>query len=166
MGQTKFNGNPVSIKGQLPSVGVQAPDFRYVNGDLSEGRLSDLRGKRVVINIFPSIDTGVCAQSVRTFNKLASEVKDVVVLGVSLDLPFALSRFCGAEGINKVVTGSLFRDLDFGQHYGVEMLDGPLAGLMARSIVVVDQEGKVIHTELVEDITHEPNYDAVMAVLK
>lgn len=166
MSQTKFNGSTVNMAGRLPCVGSKAPDFKYVNGDLSEGHLSDLKGKRVVINIFPSIDTGVCGQSVRTFNKLVSEMEDAVVLSVSVDLPFALSRFCGAEGIDKVITGSLFRDPDFGKNYGVEMLDGPLAGLMARSIVVVDKEGNVIHTELVDDITHEPNYDAATAALK
>lgn len=165
MAQVTLGGNAVHTVGELPKVGCVAPDFTVVYDDLSEGKLSDFRGKRVVINIFPSIDTGVCAQSVRTFNKRASEADNTVVLGVSQDLPLALARFCGAEGIDKVKTGSLFRS-DFGKEYGVKMSDGPLAGLTARSIVVVDAEGKVIYTELVPEITTEPNYDAALAALK
>lgn len=165
MAQVTLGGNAIHTVGELPKVGSVAPDFTVVFGDLSEGKLSDFRGQRVVINIFPSIDTGVCAQSVRTFNKRASEATNTVVLGVSQDLPFALARFCGAEGIDKVKTGSLFRS-DFGKEYGVKMVDGPLAGLTARSIVVVDAEGKVIYTELVPEIATEPNYDAALAALK
>lgn len=166
MAQITFTGKPVHTCGELPKVGSMAPDFTYVNGDLSEGHLSNHRGSRVVINVFPSIDTGVCAQSVRTFNKRASEMDNTIVLGVSRDLPFALSRFCGAEGIDKVKTASLFRSADFKAGYGLEMTDGPLAGLEARAIIVVDAEGKVIYTELVPEIAQEPNYDAALEALK
>lgn len=166
MAKVTLGGNPVNTIGELPKVGSEAPDFKIVLGDLSEKKLSDYRGQRVVINIFPSIDTGVCAQSVRTFNKRASEATNTVVLGVSEDLPFALSRFCGAEGIERVVTASLFRCEGFAKGYGVQMVDGPLEGLQARSIVVVDEEGKVLYTELVPEIAQEPNYDAALAALK
>lgn len=166
MAKVTLGGNPVNTIGELPKVGSEAPDFKIVLGDLSEKKLSDYRGQRVVINIFPSIDTGVCAQSVRTFNKRASEATNTVVLGVSEDLPFALSRFCGAEGIERVVTASLFRCKGFAKGYGVQMVDGPLEGLQARSIVVVDEEGKVLYTELVPEIAQEPNYDAALAALK
>ncbi|MDD7437971.1 MAG: thiol peroxidase [Bacteroidales bacterium] len=166
MAKVTLGGNPINTMGELPKVGSEAPDFKIVLADLSEAKLSDYRGKRVVINIFPSIDTGVCAQSVRIFNKRASEAENTVVLGVSKDLPFALSRFCGAEGIDKVVTASLFRCSTFGEKYGVEMTDGPLAGLEARSIVVVDEQGKVVYNQLVPEIGEEPNYDAALAALK
>ncbi|MDO5017589.1 MAG: thiol peroxidase [Porphyromonas sp.] len=166
MAEVKLGGNTVHTVGQLPEVGSQAPDITFVLGDLSEKKLSDYRGKRIVLNIFPSIDTDVCAQSVRTFNKRASEADNTLVIGLSQDLPFALSRFCGAEGIDKVITASLFRTTDFGQKYGLQLTDGPLAGLQARAIVVVDAEGKVTYTELVSDISSEPNYDAALEALK
>lgn len=166
MAKVTLGGNPINTMGELPKAGSEAPDFKIVLGDLSEKKLSDFRGQRVVLNIFPSIDTGVCAQSVRTFNKRASEAENTVVLGISEDLPFALSRFCGAEGIDKVVTASLFRCEKFGENYGVEMIDGPLAGLQARSIVVVDEAGKLIYTQLVPEIGEEPNYDAALDALK
>lgn len=156
----------MNTAGELPQKGSMAPDFKAVKNDLSEIKLSDLKGKRVVINIFPSIDTGVCAASVRRFNKEASELKNTVVLCLSQDLPFAQARFCGAEGLTNVVTVSTFRNLEFNQGYGMLLKDGPMAGLMARSVVVVDEGGKVIYTELVGEVTNEPNYEAALACLK
>ncbi len=156
----------MNTAGELPQKGSMAPDFKAVKNDLSEIKLSDLKGKRVVINIFPSIDTGVCAASVRRFNKEASELKNTVVLCLSQDLPFAQARFCGAEGLTNVVTVSTFRNPEFNQGYGMLLKDGPMAGLMARSVVAVDEGGKVIYTELVGEVTNEPNYEAALACLK
>ncbi len=160
MATTNFKGNPVQTNGELPKVGSKAPDFRLVKGDLSEVTLADFAGKKFILNIFPSIDTGVCAASVRNFNKIASE-KGIPVLCVSKDLPFAASRFCGAEGLNDVITASDFRYNNFATDYGVLMTDGPLQGLCARSVVVVDENGVVTYTELVPEITQEPKYDVV-----
>ncbi|HHT22732.1 MAG TPA: thiol peroxidase [Bacteroidales bacterium] len=160
MAITNFSGNPVQTNGELPKVGSKAPDFRLVKGDLSEVTLADFAGKKFILNIFPSIDTGVCAASVRNFNKIASE-KGIPVLCVSKDLPFAASRFCGAEGLNDVITASDFRYNNFATDYGVLMTDGPLQGLCARSVVVVDENGVVTYTELVPEITQEPKYDVV-----
>ncbi len=160
MAITNFSGNPVQTNGELPIVGSKAPDFRLVKGDLSEVTLADFTGKKFILNIFPSIDTGVCAASVRNFNKIASE-KGIPVLCVSKDLPFAASRFCGAEGLNDVITASDFRYNNFATDYGVLMTDGPLQGLCARSVVVVDENGVVTYTELVPEITQEPKYDVV-----
>lgn len=161
-----FAGNAVTTSGNLPAVGSMAPDFIVTKGDLSDLKLSDLRGKRVVLNIFPSLDTGVCAQSVRKFNQLASELDNTTVLCLSADLPFAQGRFCGAEGLENVVTVSTFREDSFAKAYGAELVDGPLRGLLSRAVVVINEEGKVIYTEHVEEITHEPNYDAAIAALK
>ncbi|KGN74163.1 peroxidase [Porphyromonas macacae] len=163
---TLKNEIKMNTAGELPQKGSMAPDFKAVKNDLSEIKLSDLKGKRVVINIFPSIDTGVCAASVRRFNKEASELKNTVVLCLSQDLPFAQARFCGAEGLTNVVTVSTFRNPEFNQGYGMLLKDGPMAGLMARSVVVVDEGGKVIYTELVGEVTNEPNYEAALACLK
>lgn len=164
MANTAFKGNPVHTIGELPSVGSAAPAFTLTASDLSPLSLADLAGKRVVLNIFPSVDTGVCAASVRKFNELAAGLDNTVVVCVSADLPFAFNRFCGAEGIENVKTGSVFKS-DFGQTYGVRMTDGPLEGLLARSVVVIDTDGTVKHVELVEEITTEPNYDAALAAL-
>jgi thioredoxin-dependent peroxiredoxin len=158
MATTNFKGNPVNLNGELPAVGIKAPDFTLVKGDLSEVKLSDFAGKKLIINIFPSIDTGVCAASVRNFNKVASE-KGITVLCVSKDLPFAQSRFCGAEGLNDVITASDFRYNNFATDYGVLEIDGPLKGLTARAVVVLDENGVVTYTELVPEITEEPNYN-------
>ena len=158
MATTAFQGTPVHTSGNLPSVGSAAPDFKLVKGDLSEVSLSSLRGKKVVLNIFPSVDTGVCAASVRRFNKEASSLPNTVVVCISRDLPFAAGRFCAAEGLTNVVTASEFRDQDFAKAYGVLLTDSVLAGLHARSVVVVDENGVVKHTELVPEITQEPNY--------
>jgi thiol peroxidase len=165
MATVTFQGNPINTKGSLPAVNSKAPEFKLVKGDLSEVSLADYKGKRVVLNIFPSIDTGVCAASVRKFNKLAGEMDNTVVLCISEDLPFASSRFCAAEGLANVVTLSAFRSPEFGAAYGVTMTDGPLAGLFARSVVVIDAEGEVLYEELVPEITTEPNYEAVLEVL-
>lgn len=158
---TKFKDSPVTLNGNLPEVGSKAPDFTLVKGDLSEVKLSDFAGKKLIINIFPSIDTGVCAASVRNFNKVASE-KGITVLCVSKDLPFAQSRFCGAEGLNDVITASDFRYNTFATDYGVLQMDGPLKGLMARAVVALDENGVVTYTELVPEITTEPNYNVPM----
>jgi thiol peroxidase len=165
MAKTAFQGTPVTTIGALPAVGSTAPDFKLVKTDLSELTLSSLKGKKVILNIFPSIDTGVCATSVRRFNKEAAEHKDTVVVCISRDLPFAAGRFCGAEGISNVVTASEFRDQAFSKAYGVLITDSALLGLHARSVVVVDEKGIVKHTELVPEITQEPNYSAALAAL-
>lgn len=165
MGKTALKGNPVHTSGSLPSKGSKAPDFTLVKTDLGEQTLSSLKGKRVILNIFPSLDTSVCATSVRKFNQLAASMDNMAVLAISKDLPFASGRFCSAEGIANVVPASGFRDTAFGRDYGVDLIDGPLAGLYARSIVVVDTEGNVLHTELVPEITQEPDYDAALASL-
>jgi thioredoxin-dependent peroxiredoxin len=165
MAKTAFQGTPVTTIGSLPAIGSTAPDFKLVKTDLSELTLSSLKGKKVILNIFPSIDTGVCATSVRRFNKEAAEHKDTVVVCISRDLPFAAGRFCGAEGISNVVTASEFRDQNFSKTYGVLITDSALLGLHARSVVVVDEHGIVKHTELVPEITQEPNYSAALAAL-
>ena len=164
MATTAFKGNPVTTSGELPAVGSTAPAFDLVGSDLAPVTSESLAGKRVVLNIFPSLDTGVCAQSVRTFNEKATDLTDTTVVNVSADLPFAHKRFCADEGIENVSTGSTFRS-DFATDYGVKMSDGPLAGLCARSVVVLDAEGKVIYTQLVDEITTEPDYDAALAAL-
>jgi len=164
MAQVTFKGSPIKTAGELPEKGSVAPDFSLVKQDLAETSLADYRGKRLVLNIFPSIDTGVCAASVRTFNEKAAALKNTVVLCISLDLPFAHGRFCGAEGIKNVVTSSAFRSA-FGEQYGVTLIGGPLAGLLARAVVVIDESGKVLYTELVPEIAQEPDYDQALAVL-
>ena len=164
MAQTSLGGNPVNTVGDLPAVGSVTPSFTVTKADLSELTPADLAGQRVVINIFPSLDTATCATSVRKFNELASGLDNTVVLCVSADLPFAQGRFCGAEGLTNVTTASTFRS-DFGSAYGVQMADGKLAGLMARSVVVLDEKGTVLHSQLVPEIAHEPDYDAAVASL-
>ncbi len=164
MAETKFKGNPVHTNGDLPAVGASAPDFTVTGKDLADISLGDFAGRRLVLNIFPSIDTGVCAMSVRKFNELAAGLENTTVLCVSADLPFAMGRFCGAEGIENVLVGSTFRS-SFASDYGVQTVDGPLAGLCARSVVVVDADGAVTYTELVPETTQEPDYDAAVASL-
>ena len=159
MATVTFKEIPVKTNGDLPVVGSQAPDFTLVGGGLNEIHLSDYKGKRVVLNIFPSLDTGTCAASVRKFNKWVSEKENTVVICVSKDLPFAQSRFCGAEGLDNVITASDFRYHSFATDYGVLLVDGPLQGLMARSVVAIDEQGKVVYTELVSEIVNEPSYD-------
>ncbi|HLO66025.1 MAG TPA: thiol peroxidase [Holophaga sp.] len=165
MAQVTLKGNPVHTSGELPRIGAAAPAFTLTRKDLSETTLADHKGKRVVLNIFPSIDTPTCATSVRTFNAKANALANTVVLCVSQDLPFAAGRFCAAEGLDNVVPASAFRSPEFGQAYGVTVVDGPLRGLLARSVVVLDEAGKVTHVELVPEITQEPDYAAALAVL-
>ena len=160
-----LNGNPMHLYGNLPAVGTEAPDFVLVTKDLSEINLHQFRGKRVVLNIFPSVDTPVCATSVRRFNVDVSKMENTVVVCVSMDLPFALARFCAANDIENVYTGSAFRS-DFGKAYGVEIVDGPMRGLLARAVVVIDENGKVIGTNLCEQISEEPDYAFVENLLK
>ena len=162
MAQTKLGEAVVNTTGNLPAVGSAAPDFSLTGVDLKEHSLKDYAGKNIVLNIFPSIDTGVCATSVRTFNKRAAEKSDTVILCISKDLPFAFKRFCAAEGIDQVVSLSDFRNKGFSKNYGVEMTDGGLAGLHARCVVVIDKQGNVKYTEVVPTIGQEPNYDAAL----
>ena len=164
MATTAFQGDPVSTNGSLPETGSKAPAFELVGTDLSSVTSADVVGKRVVLNIFPSVDTGVCADSVRKFNELAGKLENTAVICASKDLPFALGRFCGAEGLDNVTSASAFRT-DFGDDYGVRMTDGPLAGLLARSVVVLDENGVVLHSQLVPEIGQEPDYDAAVAAL-
>lgn len=166
MSKTNFKGSPVLVAGKFITPGVEAPDFELVRSDLSSLRLSDLKGRRVVLNIFPSLDTSVCATSVRKFNKLAASLPDTVVVAVSKDLPFAHARFCTTEGIENVVPASDFRASGFDEAYGVRMADGPLAGLLARAVVVIDKVGRVVYTELVPEITEEPDYDKAVEAVK
>ena len=166
MASITLKGNACSTTGELPAVGSAAPDFCLTNNDLADVSLKDYAGKTLVLNIFPSVDTPVCATSVRKFNEEAAKADNTVVLCVSRDLPFAFKRFCGAEGIENAITASALRDSKFGEAYGATIADGPLAGLLSRAIVVVDESGKVAYTEQVPEITQEPNYDAALAALK
>lgn len=165
MATTAFKGQPAHTKGDLPKVGQSVSFSNLVKHDLTETSLENYSGKKKVINIFPSIDTGVCAASVRKFNKEAAELENTVVFNISMDLPFALARFCGAEGIKNCETLSAFRS-SFGKEWGLELTDTPLKGLFARSVVVLSKDNKVLYTELVPDITQEPNYEAALTASK
>lgn len=160
-----LQGNPVSVAGDIPAAGSQAKPFSLVAKDLSDVTLASFAGQRKILNIFPSIDTGVCATSVRTFNAEASALANTVVLCISADLPFAQARFCGAEGLDKVVTLSTMRGAEFLQDYGVAFSSGPLVGLTARAVIVLDEQDKVLHSELVPEVAQEPNYAAALAAL-
>jgi thioredoxin-dependent peroxiredoxin len=162
MAKVTLGGNPIHTVGDLPAVGSTLPGFTLTGRDLSAVSAEGLAGKNIILNIFPSIDTPTCASSVREFNKRAAALDNTVVLCVAADLPFAMGRFCGAEGIDNVSTASTFRSPEFGADYGVTLSDGPLAGLLARAVVVADSNGKVVHTELVSEIAHEPNYDLAL----
>ena len=164
MATVTLQGNKMSTVGELPANGSQAPEFTLVKPDLSDVSLSELKGKNVVLNIFPSIDTGTCAASVRAFNEKATQLENTVVVCVSADLPFAAARFCGAEGIENVVTGSSFRS-SFGDDYGVTFTDGPLAGLLSRSVVVINASGEVVYTQQVAETADEPDYEAALNAL-
>jgi thiol peroxidase len=164
MATTAFKQNPVRTTGELPSAGVSAPAFELVGTDLSAVTRETFAGRRVVLNIFPSVDTGVCAASVRRFNEIAAGLENTTVVCVSKDLPFALGRFCGAEGIENVVAASAFRS-SFGEDFGLTQSEGPLQGLLARAVVVIDADGTVLHSQLVPEITTEPDYDAAVAAL-
>jgi Peroxiredoxin len=166
MAQITFKNTPVNTSGYLPKRGEKAPDFKLVNTELATVSLHDFRGKKVVLNIFPSLDTGVCAASVRRFNKMASEMDNTAILAISKDLPFAHARFCTIEGIENVIPLSDFRISDFDDNYGVLMVDGPLKGLLARAVVLIDTSGEVLYSELVPEIAEEPNYEAVLSHLK
>lgn len=166
MAQVTLRGNPVQVEGELPKTGTQAPDFTLTAGDLSDATLATFAGKRKVLNIFPSVDTPTCATSVRKFNAQANELTNAVVLCISTDLPFAQARFCGSEGLDNVKNLSDFRDPAFAVDYGVAITEGPLKGLTARAVVVLDENDKVLHSELVSEIGQEPNYEAALAVLK
>jgi len=165
MSTVTFQGNPLSVDGTFPAAGSTAPAFSLVGKDLNPVALADFSGQRKVLNIFPSIDTGVCAASVRRFNELAAKLDNTIVLCISADLPFAQGRFCGAEGLEKVVTLSTFRSPNFLTDYGVAIAEGALAGLAARAVLVLDAGNRVLHAELVSELTHEPNYDAAIAAL-
>ena len=162
MAKITFKGAEVNTSGTLPKVGSKANDFVLVKGDLSDLKLSDYKGKNVILNIFPSIDTGVCATSVRKFNKEAANLKNTVVLAVSADLPFASGRFCTTEGIENVIPASVFRNADFAKEYGLLMVDGPLKGLLARCVIIVNPEGNISYTELVPEIGQEPDYQTAI----
>lgn len=165
MAQTKFGEITVNTNGNLPTVGSTAPSFTLTNTEFKDQTLQDFSGKNVVLNIFPTIATSVCSASVREFNKRAAGLNDTVVLCISKDLPLAQKNFCAAEGIKNVVMLSDFRHIDFSKNYGIEMVDGGWYGLLARSVVVIDKQGKILHTEMVPKIGQEPNYDAALAVL-
>ena len=165
MAEITLKGNPIHTCGKLPAVGSQAADFVLTKTDFADVSLQNFAGKKIVLNIFPSIDTPVCATSVRRFNAEAVKMKNAVVLCVSVDLPFAHSRFCAAEGLQNVIPVSELRKRKFGEDYGVRIIDGPLAGLFSRAVVVIDEKGKLIYTEQVPEIAQEPNYEAALKVL-
>ena len=165
MAQTALQGNPVQLSGDLPAVGSSAPDFSLTAGDLSDVSLATYAGKKKLLNIVPSLDTGVCAASTKKFNDMMAGRADAVALVISADLPFASGRFCGAEGITNVINLSMMRSRNFAKDYGVLINDGPLAGITARAVVVLDANNQVVYTQLVPEITQEPDYDAAMAAL-
>ena len=166
MATVTFKGTPVQLSGELPKIGETAPKFGGVKGDLTTVHLPEVLGKKVVINIFPSLDTPVCAASVRRFNKEAAALDNTVVLCVSKDLPFAQSRFCTVEGLNDVVPLSVFRCRHFDERYGLTMTEGPLKGLLARAVIVVAEDGRIVYEELVPEVTQEPDYEAALNALK
>jgi thiol peroxidase len=165
MATVTLKGNTIHTSGELPGIGSKAPSFKLTKADLSDLKLDDLNGKKIILNIFPSIDTAVCASSVRKFNEKASSLANTSVLCISRDLPFAQARFCGAEGLKDVITLSEMKDKNFGESYGVTIKDGPLEGLLARSVVILDEKGNVVYTELVPEITQEPNYDKALSAI-
>lgn len=166
MATITLKGNTINTCGNLPAIGTQAPEFSLTKTDLSKVSLSDFNGSKVVLNIFPSVDTGTCAASVRKFNQEASNLENTKVLCVSRDLPFAQARFCGAEGLENVISLSDYATGDFGKNYGLEIIDGPLAHLHSRSVIVLDENGKVVYTEQVPETVDEPNYEVALAALK
>lgn len=166
MAKTALKGMEVNTIASLPVIGKTAPEFTLTANDLSDVSLKDFQGKKIILNIFPSLDTAVCAMSVRKFNSEANNLDNTVVLCISRDLPFAQARFCGAEGLENVQTLSIMKDFRFADDYGVKMIDGPLASLCARSVVIINEEGKVIYTELVSDIVNEPNYEEALKNVK
>ena len=165
MATINFKGNPIQTQGDFPQVGDQAPALKLIQADLSEATLDNFKGKQVVFNIFPSVDTAVCALQLKTFSQKAAQRDDVVMLFASMDLPFALNRFCAAEGVDNAVTASDFRYHSLADNYGVKMTEGPLADLYARATLVLNSDHQVVYSELVEDVVNEPDYDAAMAAL-
>jgi len=166
MATITFKGNPTTTSGTLPHAGLKVPSFVLTKSDLSDIAMDSFAGKRIVFNIFPSIDTGICALSVKRFNKEASSLKDVAVLCISMDLPFAQSRFCGAEGLKDVITLSAFRSGTFGKDFGLTITDGPLKGLLSRAVIITNEKGIVTYTEQVPEIAQEPDYEAALKVLR
>jgi thiol peroxidase len=166
MAKIKLGGNPINTNGDRPTGGATAPDFKLTNAELGDVSLADFKGKKKLLNIVPSLDTPVCATSTKKFNEAAAKHPNTVMLIVSADLPFAMSRFCGAENTDKVKSLSMMRDRHFAKDYGVLITDGPLAGITARAIVVIDENDKVVYTEMVPEIKQEPNYDKALAALK
>ena len=166
MATITLNGHPVHTCGELPLPGQATPRFTLTRTDLSEITSVDLEGKRVVLSIFPSLDTATCAQSVLTFNTLSSDLSDMVLLCISMDLPFAQSLFCGTQGLERAQAVSAFRHADFGRAFGVTLVDGPMRGLFARAVVVLDENGTIVHTELVSELTQEPNYDLAIHAIR
>lgn len=165
MATITLEGNEIHTVGELPAIGSDAPAFTLTNSEMGEVSLADYTGRKVILNIFPSIDTGVCAESTRRFNAAGGSLDNTDVLCISADLPFALSRFCGAENLDNVITLSTFRNPEFGNDYGVTITDGPIRGLNSRAIVIIDEGGKVIYTEQVPEIVQEPDYDAALTKL-
>ncbi|WKK78691.2 thiol peroxidase [Marivirga salinae] len=166
MAEVTLGGNPLNTVADLPAKGQKAPDFKLVKTDMTEVSLSDYKGKNVILNIFPSVDTGVCAMSVREFNEKAASLDNTVVLCISKDLPFAQARFCGAEGIDNALPLSNFRNDSFGKDYGVELIDGGFKGLNARAVVVVNPDGEVLYNQLVPEIGNEPDYEKALEAVK
>jgi thiol peroxidase len=166
MAEITLKGNPINTIGNLPKTGADAPDFLLTKTDLSDASLKDFKGKRLVLNIFPSLDTDVCATSVRRFNSYTEKLANTLVLCISMDLPFAHKRFCTVEGLNNVISLSELRKRSFGESYGVRIIDGPLSGLFSRAIVVIDEKGKVVYTEQVSEIAEEPDYESAIKALK
>jgi thiol peroxidase len=166
MSHITVNGHPIHTLGKLPSVGSQAPDFTVTKTDLSEIRLKDYSNSVIILNIFPSLDTSTCATAMIKFNEMAQQFKNILILCISADLPFAQKRFCIAEHLNNVQPVSVFRHTGFGNDYGVLITDGPVAGLLSRAIVVIDEQGKIIHTQQVEELSDEPDYEIVIALLR
>ena len=166
MAKVTLGGNPVETIGNLPNVGDKAPDFKLTATDLSDKTNTDFKGERLVLNIFPSVDTGTCAQSVRTFNEKASQLENTKVLCISKDLPFAMQRFCGAEGLDNVISLSDYKTGNFGKDYGLAFSSGTFETLLSRCVVVIDTDGKVLHTEQVAEIADEPNYESALEALK
>ncbi|MDQ1332581.1 MAG: thioredoxin-dependent peroxiredoxin [Bacteroidota bacterium] len=165
MAKITLKGNPTNTSGNLPVKGCRAPDFSLVKSDMSTLKLSDLTGKKIVLNISPSLDTSVCAASVRKFNQMAAGMTNTVVLAITKDLPYAHNRFCTTEGIKNVITLSGFRDTAFGKAYGIDIIDGPMSGLYARSVVIIDETGHVVYNQLVSEIVQEPDYDSALKAL-
>ena len=165
MTKITLKGNPIKTVGKLPKVGKKAPKFKLVGTDLSQSKLKDFKGKKILMNITPSLDTGVCATSLRKFNEEGAKLDNTVVINISKDLPFAQARFCGAEGIENAITLSDFQTNKFGKKYGVTIKNGPMKGLLSRAVVVINEEGKVVYTEQVPEIVQEPNYEAAIEAL-